>query len=115
MAKFRIRLTAPVTLAANTEFVMEAKDHDEARLNALPELKRLDDAYLAALREYDTKHYQYRMRLAQHIKESGLHAPNCPEPPEYPRPSYYWGVDDEDIEANLNSDDIDIDRIEEVD
>lgn len=88
--KVKVRLVCPVKLTASVEIEMDAEDIDVDTDTVIEEYKRQAKAYQAKLDAYHRLHTKY------------------PEPP------FYWSTDDDDIEANMDDDLIEIDTVEEI-
>jgi hypothetical protein len=70
---------------------MEAENEDQVYEKAYDEYKRIQSEYESALSEYHRTH--------------AIPYPKCP---------YFWEVDNDDIEGNLDDDDIQVDSVDEV-
>ena len=83
--KFKVKLQVAVRLAAYCDIKLEAENED--------------DAYEKAIETYQeiTTNYEQAMRLYRQNKTS-----------TWPDPPYFWHVDDEDIEANMDDRDIEV-------
>lgn len=91
MTKYKVCLAVPVKLTATLELTIEADNEDHAWTIAVEEYKRQQKEYEDALKEY---HRTFKKPY-----------PECP---------FFWHVDEDDIEANMETKNIDIDTVKEV-
>jgi hypothetical protein len=83
--KFNVKLQVPVRVMANLEFKLEAENEDDAYEKAF-------DAYKQIVKDYDDAMKLYRQGKLKSW-------PECP---------YFWHVDDDDIESNMDDRDIEV-------
>jgi len=92
MPQFKVTLEVPVCVTAHCDITIGAQDEEQAWAQAL-------DAYKGIVAAYDKAMREYRQAPASH---------------KWPDPTYYWHVDDDDIESNLDETEIDVGTIREI-
>jgi hypothetical protein len=92
MPTFKVQLVVPVKLSATLEFKMEAETEDAAFELAIDTYKQRDSEYQERLKTYHRTHKG-----------------------DYPEAPFYWSVDSDDIEANLDEGEIEIDNVKRAD
>jgi hypothetical protein len=91
MPSFKVTLAAPVEITAYCDITVEAESEE--------------DAADKAAQAYNDLEQIYKIHLKEHHNNLSL---------PYPQASYFWRVNDDDLEGNINEDDIEVDSVNPI-